>query len=65
MQYNTIQYNCERITLETDKIVCWYILQNIYYCASGPLIQCPGLFENNKSTRACHTFVIRRYSIDL
>ena len=38
---------------------------NIYYCVSGPLILCPGLFENNKSTCAWHTFVIRRYSIDL
>ena len=29
MQCNTIQYNCEWITLETDKIVCWYILQTV------------------------------------
>ena len=40
-------------------------LFNIYYCATGPLILCLGLFENNKSIRAWHTFVIRRYSNDL
>ena len=29
IQCNTIQYNCEWNTLETDKIVCWYILQTV------------------------------------
>ena len=40
-------------------------LFSIYYCASCPLILYLGLFENNKNTRAWHTFVIRRYSNDL
>ena len=32
---------------------------NIFYCASGLLILRPGLFKNNKSTCARHTFVLK------